>query len=165
MEGAASDVGAAVEAFDRVDILFNGAGIIRRGTIHEMDEALWDEIMRVNLKSAYAVHHAAPHMMRQRSGSVLCVTPLRLWPLRHVRLRSDGGGLVGFTRSIARELGEFSVRCNAIRPCAASRMFLPETEADMQYVTEELGVSPVGGQWLPASTARTRRLSRITWRP
>jgi NAD(P)-dependent dehydrogenase (short-subunit alcohol dehydrogenase family) len=149
MEGAASAVGAAIEAFGRVDILFNGAGIIRRGTIHEMDEAVWDEIMRVNLKSAYAmVHHAAPHMMRQRSGSVLCVTsPSGYGHYAMSAYAASKEGLVGFTRSIARELGEFGVRCNAIRPCADSRMFLPEIAADMQYVTEELGVSPVGGQW------------------
>jgi NAD(P)-dependent dehydrogenase (short-subunit alcohol dehydrogenase family) len=149
MEGARSAVEAAVDSFGRLDILFNGAGIIRRGPIDEMDEALWDTIMRVNLKSAYAmVHHAAPQMKRQRSGSIICVTsPSGYGHYAMSAYAASKEALVGFTRSIARELGEHGVRCNAIRPCAATRMFLPEIAEDMRYVTEELGVSPVGGQW------------------
>lgn len=149
MDGAASVVRDAVDTFGRLDILFNGAGILGRGLLHEMDEALWDTIMRVNLKSAFAMaHHAAPHMMRQRGGSIINVTsPSAYGHYGMSAYAASKEALVAFTRSIARELGEYGVRCNAIRPCAASRMFLPEIERDMQYVTKELGVSPVGGQW------------------
>ncbi len=151
MDGAASAVGAAIDAWGRVDILFNGAGIIRRGMIHEMQEDLWDTIMRVNVKSCYAmVHHAAPHMIRQRSGSILCVTsPSGFGHYAMSAYAVSKEGLVGFVRSIARELGEHGIRCNAIRPCADSRMFLPEIADDMTYVTEKLGVPPVGSQWFP----------------
>ena len=149
MAGAASVVGAAIEAWGRIDILFNGAGIIRRGAIHEMPEDVWDEIIRVNLKSAYAmVHHAAPHMIRQRSGSIICATSTSGYG--HYAMSAYAAtkeALVAFTRSIARELGEYGIRCNAIRPCATSRMFLSEIADDMTYVTQELGVPPVGGQW------------------
>jgi 3-oxoacyl-[acyl-carrier protein] reductase len=149
MEGAASVVRDAIDRFGRIDILFNGAGILRRGLVHEMDEALWDTILRVNLKSAYAmVHHAAPHMIAQRSGSIVSVTsPSAYGHYGMSAYAASKEALVAFTRSIARELGEFGIRCNAIRPCAESRMFLPEIAEDMRYVTEELGVSPVGGQW------------------
>jgi NAD(P)-dependent dehydrogenase (short-subunit alcohol dehydrogenase family) len=151
MAGAASTVGAAIDAWGRIDILFNGAGIIRRGMIHEMEEELWDTIMRVNLKSVYAmVHHAAPHMIRQRSGSILCVTsPSGFGHYAMSAYAVSKEGLVAFVRSMARELGEFGIRCNAIRPCADSRMFLPEIADDMTYVTEQLGVPPVGSQWFP----------------
>jgi 3-oxoacyl-[acyl-carrier protein] reductase len=151
MAGAASAVGAAIDAWGRIDILFNGAGIIRRGMIHEMEEELWDTIMRVNLKSVYAmVHHAAPHMIRQRSGSILCVTsPSGFGHYAMSAYAVSKEGLVAFVRSMARELGEFGIRCNAIRPCADSRMFLPEIADDMTYVTEQLGVPPVGSQWFP----------------
>ena len=149
MAGAASVVGAAIEAWGRIDILFNGAGIIRRGAIHEMPEDVWDEIIRVNLKSAYAmVHHAAPHMIRQRSGSIICATsPSGYGHYAMSAYAATKEALVAFTRSIARELGEYGIRCNAIRPCATSRMFLSEIADDMTYVTQELGVPPVGGQW------------------
>jgi 3-oxoacyl-[acyl-carrier protein] reductase len=149
MDGAAKAVAAAIDTWGRIDILFNGAGILRRGMINEMPEDVWDTIMRVNLKSAYAmVHHAAPHMIRQRSGSIICVTsPSGFGHYAMSAYATTKEGLVGFVRSIARELGEYGIRCNAIRPCAGSRMFLPEIADDMTYVTEELGVPPVGGQW------------------
>ncbi len=151
MDGAASAVAAAIDTWGRLDILFNGAGILRRGMIHEMGEDIWDTIMRVNLKSAYAMtHHAAAHMIRQRSGSIICVTsPSGYGHYAMSAYAATKEGLVGFVRSIARELGEFGIRCNAIRPCADSRMFLPEIADDMTYVTERLGVTLVGGQWFP----------------
>lgn len=149
MAGAAQAVAAAVDTWGRIDVLFNGAGILRRGMIGEMEEDVWDTIMRVNLKSAYAMtHHAAPHMIKQRSGSIICVTsPSGYGHYAMSAYATTKEGLVGFVRSIARELGEFGIRCNAIRPCAGSRMFLPEIADDMTYVTEQLGVPPVGGQW------------------
>jgi NAD(P)-dependent dehydrogenase (short-subunit alcohol dehydrogenase family) len=149
MTGAASIVNDAISNYGRVDILFNGASIIRRGSIHDMEEDVWDSVMRVNLKSAYAMsRHVAPHMMKQRNGSIISVTsPSGFGHYAMSAYAASKEGLVAFTRSIARELGEYGVRCNAIRPCAASRMFLPEIANDMQYVIEELGVSPVGGQW------------------
>jgi 3-oxoacyl-[acyl-carrier protein] reductase len=151
MAGAASAVAAAIDNWGRLDILFNGAGIIRRGMVHEMPEDVWDTIMRVNLKSAFAmVHHAAPHMIRQRSGSIICATsPSGYGHYAMSAYAVTKEGLVAFVRSIARELGEFGIRCNAIRPCAGSRMFLPEIADDMTYVTEQLALPPVGGQWFP----------------
>lgn len=151
MDGAASVVDDAIAAFGRVDILFNGAGILRRGAIHDMDEAVWDTIMRVNLKSAFAMaQQVAPHMMRQKSGSIVSVTsPSGYGHYAMSAYAASKEALVGFTRSIARELGGHGIRCNAIRPCAPTRMFLPEIGTDMQYVTEELGVPPVGTQWFP----------------
>ncbi len=151
MAGARSIIEDAIDHFGRVDVLFNGAGILRRSLVHHMDEDSWDDVIRVNLKSAFAmVHHAAPHMIRQRSGSIFCATsPSGYGHYAMSAYATAKEGLVAFIRSIARELGEFGIRANAIRPCAASRMFLPEIEGDMRYVTEELGVPPVGGQWLP----------------
>lgn len=149
MAGARSVVEAAITHFGRIDILFNGAGIIRGARIHEMDEDTWDTVMRVNLKSAYAmVHFAAPHMMRQGSGSIVCATsPSGYGHYGMAAYAASKEALVAYVRSIARELGEHGIRCNAIRPCGTSRMFLPEIADDMAYVTEQLGVPPVGGQW------------------
>lgn len=68
MEGAASVVDDAMRNFGRIDILFNGAAILGYGRVHELDEATWDNVIRVNMKSVFAmVHHAAPHMMQQHS--------------------------------------------------------------------------------------------------
>ena len=62
--GARAVIDAAIENFGRVDILFNGAGILRSGKIEDTPETVWDDVIRVNLRSAYAmVHHAAAHMI------------------------------------------------------------------------------------------------------
>jgi NAD(P)-dependent dehydrogenase (short-subunit alcohol dehydrogenase family) len=59
-------------------------------------------------------------------------------------------GLVGFNGAIARELGEYGIRCNTILPCADSRMGgVTEIQDDMRYVVQELGASPLANQWLP----------------
>jgi 3-oxoacyl-[acyl-carrier protein] reductase len=151
--GAKSAVDDALRQFGRIDILLNGAGILRRSLIHEMPEAAWDEVIRVNLKSAYAMaHHAAPHMMAQRSGVILTIaSPSGYGHYAMSAYATSKEGLVGFTRSIARELGEYGIRCNAIRPCAETRMFLEEIADDMGYVVNELGVTPLGSQWFPGT--------------
>ena len=152
MDGAAAAVDDAIEQFGRLDILFNGAAILGYGRVHELDEATWDNVIRVNLKSAFAmVHHAAPHMMRQRSGSIINVTsPSALGHYGMAAYGSSKQGLVGFTGAIARELGEYGIRCNTILPCADTRMgSVTAIQDDMAYVVRELGTTPLGNQWLP----------------
>jgi NAD(P)-dependent dehydrogenase (short-subunit alcohol dehydrogenase family) len=152
MVGAASAVNDAVEEFGRLDILFNGAAILGYGRVHELDETTWDNVIRVNLKSAFAmVHHAAPHMMRQRSGSIINVTsPSALGHYGMTAYGASKQGLVGFTGAIARELGEYGIRCNTILPCADTRMgAVTSIQEDMAYVVSELGTTPLGNQWLP----------------
>jgi 3-oxoacyl-[acyl-carrier protein] reductase len=150
-EGAKAIIDDAISRYGRIDVLVNGAGILKRGLVHEMPESTWDDVLRVNLKSVYAmVRHAAPHMMAQRSGAILSITsPSGYGHYGMSAYATSKEGLVAFTRSIARELGEYGVRCNAIRPCATTRMFLDEIADDMKYVVGDLGVSPLGGQWFP----------------
>jgi NAD(P)-dependent dehydrogenase (short-subunit alcohol dehydrogenase family) len=152
MAGAASAVDDAIRHFGRIDVLFNGAAILGYGRVHELDEATWDAVIRVNLKSAFAmVHHAAPHMMRQRSGTIVNVTsPSAFGHYGMTAYGSSKLGLVGFTGAIARELGEYGIRCNTILPCADTRMGdVSEIQDDMAYVVRELGSTPLSNQWFP----------------
>jgi NAD(P)-dependent dehydrogenase (short-subunit alcohol dehydrogenase family) len=151
MPGAKSVIEDAMDSFGSVDVLFNGAGILRTGLIDKMEEELWDQIIRVNLKSAYAMsHYAAPHMIDQRTGSIISVSsPSGFGHYAMAAYATTKEGLVAFTRCLARDLGQYGVRSNIIRPCAPTRMLMPEIIEDMNYVLEELGVTPVGGQWFP----------------
>ncbi|MDG2002420.1 MAG: SDR family NAD(P)-dependent oxidoreductase [Novosphingobium sp.] len=152
MDGAASAVSAAIDNFGRLDVLFNGAAILGYGKVHELSEEVWDEVIRVNLKSAFAmVHHAAPHMIEQRSGAIINVTsPSALGHFGMTAYGSSKQGLVGFTGAIAQELGEFGIRCNTILPCADTRMGdVSEIQTDMAHVVANLGRSPMSNQWLP----------------
>ena len=107
------------ENYGRLDILVNNAGITRDQLILRMSVEDWNMVMDVNLRSVFNYTKAfAPMMMRQRSGSIVNISSI-------VGLNGNAGqcnyaaskaGIIGFTRSIAKELGSRGIRCNAVAP-------------------------------------------------
>ncbi len=105
--------------FGRIDILVNNAGITRDNLLMRMTEADWDLVLKVNLKSVFNLTKAVQkYMLKQRSGSIINMSSV-------VGVNGNGGqsnysaskaGLIGFTKSIAQELGSRNIRCNAIAP-------------------------------------------------
>jgi 3-oxoacyl-[acyl-carrier protein] reductase len=112
-------VAKIAETFGRIDILVNNAGITRDTLLLRMDEKQWDDVLGVNLKSAFNfIHAAAPIMARQRSGSIISLSSV-------VGMHGNAGqsnysaskaGLIGLTKSVAKELGARGVRANCIAP-------------------------------------------------
>jgi len=110
---------SAEAAVGKVSILVNNAGITRDNILIRMKDEEWDEVMRVNLKGTFNMTRAiARGMMKRREGVILNVTSV-------VGLSGNAGqanyaaskaGLVGFTKSVARELASRNIRCNAIAP-------------------------------------------------
>lgn len=108
-----------VTDFERIDILVNNAGITRDNLLLRMQEADWDLVMTVNLKSAFNLTKSVQRtMMKQRFGSIINMSSV-------VGVTGNAGqsnysaskaGLIGFTKSIALELGSRNIRCNAIAP-------------------------------------------------
>jgi 3-oxoacyl-[acyl-carrier protein] reductase len=150
MQGGKRIVEAAIDSFGRLDILINNAGITRARPIYEMTEDEWDTIQHVNLKGVFTtVRHAAPLMMRQQAGVIINTSSASgLGHLHMANYAAAKEGVVGFTRSIARDLGAFGIRCNAVRPMAATRMSTPENVATMLKSQRELGIPAVGSEWL-----------------
>ena len=116
----AQEVAAWVaENYGRLDILVNNAGITRDQLILRMSVEDWNLVMDVNLRSVFNYTKAfAPMMMKQRSGSIINISSI-------VGLNGNAGqcnyaaskaGIIGFTRSIAKELGSRGIRCNAVAP-------------------------------------------------
>ena len=122
----ASDNAQAVEVaewvaknYGRLDILVNNAGITKDNLILRMSVEDWNLIMDVNLRSVFNYTKAfAPMMMKQRAGSIINISSI-------VGLNGNAGqcnysaskaGIIGFTRSIAKELGSRNIRCNAVAP-------------------------------------------------
>ncbi|MRR20950.1 3-oxoacyl-[acyl-carrier-protein] reductase, partial [bacterium] len=105
--------------FGSVDILVNNAGITRDTLLMRMTEEQWDQVLTVNLKSVFNLTKAAiKPMMKQKSGSIINMSSV-------VGVNGNAGqanysaskaGILGFTKSVAKELGSRNVRCNAIAP-------------------------------------------------
>ena len=108
-----------VEAFGTVDILINNAGITRDTLLMRMSEEQWDDIMQVNLKSCFNLTKAVLRtMLKARAGSIINMSSV-------VGIQGNAGqanyaaskaGILGFTKSVALELGSRNIRCNAIAP-------------------------------------------------
>ncbi|GAA0892446.1 3-oxoacyl-[acyl-carrier-protein] reductase [Fulvivirga kasyanovii] len=122
----ASDFAAAeqlindvVNDFGSLDILVNNAGITKDNLLLRINEADWDDVININLKSCFnTVKAATKTMMKQRSGSIINMTSV-------VGLKGNAGqtnysaskaGIIGFTKSVALELGSRGIRSNAIAP-------------------------------------------------
>ena len=105
--------------FGRIDVLVNNAGITKDGLMLRMSEQQWDAVLTVNLKSAFNFIHAlTPIMARQRSGSIICMSSV-------VGVSGNAGqcnysaskaGMIGLTKSIAKEMGPRGIRANCIAP-------------------------------------------------
>jgi len=112
-------VSDVLNEFGTIDILVNNAGITRDNLLMRMTEADWDLVIKVNLKSIFNMTKAIQKvMLKQRFGSIVNMSSV-------VGLGGNAGqsnyaaskaGLIGFTKSIAQELGSRSIRCNAIAP-------------------------------------------------
>ncbi|MFO7670254.1 MAG: 3-oxoacyl-[acyl-carrier-protein] reductase [Bacteroidales bacterium] len=108
-----------VEDFGKIDILVNNAGITRDTLLMRMDEEMWDLVIRVNLKSVFNFTKAVQrYMLKARTGSIINMSSV-------VGVNGNAGqanysaskaGILGFTKSVAKELGSRNVRCNAIAP-------------------------------------------------
>lgn len=116
---AQQTIDQVIADFEKVDVLVNNAGITRDTLLMRMDEEMWDLVIKVNLKSVFNFTKAAQkYMLKARTGSIINMSSV-------VGVNGNAGqsnysaskaGILGFTKSIAKELGARNVRCNAIAP-------------------------------------------------
>ncbi|MBN1926424.1 MAG: 3-oxoacyl-[acyl-carrier-protein] reductase [Prolixibacteraceae bacterium] len=108
-----------VEEFGRVDVLVNNAGITKDGALKRMTEEQWDAVINVNLKSVFNFTKAVqPVMWKQGEGSIINMSSVVgvSGNKNQANYSASKAGILGFTKSVAKELGARNIRCNAIAP-------------------------------------------------
>ena len=118
-ENAHALVEKIVEDFGRIDILVNNAGITKDGLMLRMEEAQWDAVINVNLKSAFNFTHAVtPVMARRRCGSIINMSSVvgEHGNAGQCNYSASKAGLIGLAKSIAKEMGPRGIRANCIAP-------------------------------------------------
>jgi multifunctional beta-oxidation protein len=127
-DGAQSIIQQAIDEFGRIDILVNNAGIIRHQDIDAILTEDWDLTIKTHLYGMmYCTRAATAHMKKQQYGRILCTSS-------HIGFGFPGQatystvkeGIVGFARTVAREMAKYGTTCNVLRPIAAWRGTAPE---------------------------------------
>ena len=174
----ASDAQRAVEetvaAFGRLDVVVNNAGIQRYGTVESTTESEWDEVIDVNLKSAYLVcHYAIPHLKTTR-GAIVNMASLQGFASQQsvAAYTTSKHGLIGLTRSLAVDLAADGVRANAVAPGSVDTPMLQwaiSLDPQPEKLTRVLrGMHPLGRVAKPQEVAEvvaflaSRRASFVT---
>jgi 3-oxoacyl-[acyl-carrier protein] reductase len=118
-QAAQEFIDSVVKDFERIDVIVNNAGITRDGLLMRMSEENWDAVINTNLKSVFNITKAALRtLLKQRNGSIINMGSV-------VGIEGNAGqanyaaskaGIIGFSKSVAQELGSRNIRCNVIAP-------------------------------------------------
>ena len=158
----ASDVQSLVEQtvaeFGPIDILVNNAGsLIERLKILELTEERWDEVIDLNLKSAFlCCKSVAGSMMERKAGAIINVSSIagrNGGALGSIHYSTAKGGLITFTKGLAKELGPFGVRVNAVSPGVIDTPY-HEQFSSPEMMKTYAGMIPLGRVGTPPEVAR-----------
>ena len=147
---------AVIRRFGRLDILVNNAGIVTHAHVVDMTDADWDRVLSVNLKGVFLSSRAVlPYFIKQRSGSIVNIASMvaRTGSVRHAHYAASKAGVLAFTMSLAKEVGQFNIRVNAISPGRIRSQMDPERQAreGSQWIAE----TPLGRLGDPEEIGRT----------
>ena len=141
-KGGENIIKSAVDAFGKIDILVNNAGILRDRMVFNMTEDEWDIIQKVHMYGHFfCTRHACAFFRQQRSGRIINTSSQAgLGNLGQANYSAAKEGIVGFTRTVALDMGKYGVTVNCIRPIAATRLTgTPELQAAMEKKAKEGG--------------------------
>ncbi|KAA0241204.1 MAG: SDR family NAD(P)-dependent oxidoreductase [Dehalococcoidia bacterium] len=143
MEGGENIVKTALDSFGRLDILVNNAGILRDRMVFNMTEEEWDAVIAVHLKGHFTTTRFATQVMRQqRSGRIINTSSESgLGNMGQANYSAAKEGIVGLTRTVARDMGKYGVTCNAIRPRAGTRLVLSPEMMEAAERAKAAGIS------------------------
>jgi NAD(P)-dependent dehydrogenase (short-subunit alcohol dehydrogenase family) len=142
MEGGERMVKQALDSFGRLDILVNNAGILRDRMLFNMTEEEWDAVIAVHLKGHFTATKFASIIFRQqRSGRIINTSSESgLGNMGQANYSAAKEGIIGLTRTAARDLGRYGVTVNAIRPRAKSRLTVSPQMEEAARRSREAGI-------------------------
>ncbi len=149
-------VQACLERFGKVDILVNNAGIYPTSTVADMDEDEWERVIGTNLFGTFLCSRAVtPHMLQQQGGRIISITSGRglQGADNGAHYASSKGGIIGFTKSLARELAPAGVAVNCICP-GVSDTAQPRGHRTEEELYASAARIPLGRIGQPADMAR-----------
>lgn len=121
--------------FGQIDVLVNNAGITKDGLLMRMSEEDWDAVLNVNLKGVFLFTKAVMRgMMKKRSGSIVNIASIigLIGNAGQANYAASKGGVIAFTKTVARELSSRNIRCNAIAPGFIRTKMTDELSEDIQ---------------------------------
>jgi 3-oxoacyl-[acyl-carrier protein] reductase len=134
--------------FGKVDVLINNAGITRDSLFVRMSEDDWDAVIRINLKSVFNCTHAVIRpMIKQRAGCVVNISSVvgQIGNASQANYAASKAGIIGFTKTIAREVGSRSIRVNAIAPgFIDTEMTASLPEKAKEYFLQQIPMGRIG---------------------
>ncbi len=145
----------AKEEFGTVDVLVNNAGITRDGLLLRMKEKDFDDVIRINLKGTFNMtKHASKVMLKQRRGAIINLSSVvgLMGNVGQLNYSASKAGVLGITKSAARELGARGITCNAIAPGFIKTAMTEVLSDDVKSAM--LAQIPLGRQGLPEDVAK-----------
>jgi 3-oxoacyl-[acyl-carrier protein] reductase len=155
VEAAQQLVQAALDAFGRLDILVNNAGITRDTLVMRMSEDDWHSVLDTNLTGAFLLTRAALRpMLRQRYGRIVNITSISgvIGNVGQANYSASKAGLIGLTRSVAREVASRNITCNAVAAGVIDTDIWQRTPA--AAIDALMALIPVGRKGAPEDVAR-----------
>lgn len=134
-------VKAIEKDFGKIDILVNNAGITKDGLLMRMSEDDWDAVLNVNLKGVFLCTKAAMRgMMKQRSGAIVNIASVigLMGNAGQANYAASKGGVISFSKTVAKELSSRNVRCNAVAPGFIRTAMTDKLDEEVQNKMKEL---------------------------
>ena len=134
-------VKAIEKDFGTIDILVNNAGITKDGLLMRMSEADWDAVLNVNLKGVFLCTKAAMRgMMKQRSGAIVNIASVigLMGNAGQANYAASKGGVISFSKTVAKELASRNVRCNAVAPGFIRTAMTDKLDPEVQSKMKEM---------------------------
>jgi 3-oxoacyl-[acyl-carrier protein] reductase len=140
-ESVTAGVKAIEKDFGKIDVLVNNAGITKDGLMLRMSEDDWDAVLNVNLKGVFLCTKAAMRgMMKQRSGTIVNIASVigLMGNAGQANYAASKGGVIAFSKTVAKELSSRNVRCNAVAPGFIRTAMTDALDEEVQSKMKEL---------------------------